>query len=53
MLHPRCELLGKGMETWDYTRDHPMKDCIDAFRYSLKDYIFRLGQSGGTVVRFR
>ena len=53
MLHPRCDLLGKGMETWDYTRDHPMKDCIDAFRYSLKDYIFRLGQSGGTVVRFR
>ena len=53
MLHPRCDLLGKGMETWDYTRDHPMKDCIDAFRYSLKDYIFRLGQNGGTVVRFR
>lgn len=53
MLHPRCDLLGKGMETWDYTRDHPLKDVIDGFRYSLKDYIFRLGQSGGTVVRFR
>ena len=53
MLHPRCELLAKGFEQWDYTRDHPLKDVLDATRYSLKDYIFRLGSNVGTVVRFR
>ena len=53
MLHPRCELLAKGFEQWDYTRDHPLKDVLDALRYSLKDYIFRLGNNAGTVVRFR
>jgi hypothetical protein len=53
MLHPRCALLATAFETWDYSRDHPLKDCADAFRYSLKDYIFRLGHGRGTVVRFR
>jgi hypothetical protein len=52
MLHPRCSLLADAFEQWDYTRDHPLKDCADAFRYSLKDYIFRLG-GRGQVVRFR
>ena len=53
MLHPRCELLAKGFEQWDYTRDHALKDVLDSLRYSLKDYIFRLGSNVGTVVRFR
>jgi phage terminase large subunit-like protein len=54
ILHPRCEVLATGFEQWDYTRDHPLKDILDAFRYSLKDFIFRYGSGhSGTVVRFR
>ena len=40
MFHPRCEVLTRALTTWDYSRTHPMKDVIDAFRYSLKPYAF-------------
>lgn len=39
-ISPRCEKLAKGLETWDYTKTHPLKDPIDAFRYALKPFIF-------------
>jgi len=53
VLHPRCELMAKALETWDYTRDHPLKDAIDAWRYSVKDYIFRPNAIARNTVRFR
>jgi hypothetical protein len=51
LLHPRCELLARALESWDYTRDHPLKDVIDAWRYGLKDWIFRLGARPHVTVR--
>jgi hypothetical protein len=53
VIHPRCELMAKALETWDYTRDHPLKDSIDAWRYSVKDFIFRPGSIARNTVRFR
>jgi phage terminase large subunit-like protein len=51
VLHPRCDLLARALESWDYTRDHPLKDVIDAWRYGLKDWIFRLGARPHVTVR--
>lgn len=48
VIHPRCEALARALETWDYTRDHPGKDQIDALRYALKDWIFGAGRGGET-----
>jgi hypothetical protein len=45
--------MAKAWETWDYTRDHPLKDTIDAWRYSVKDFIFRPGSIARNTVRFR
>jgi phage terminase large subunit-like protein len=53
LVHPRCEVLARALETWDYTRMHPGKDVIDALRYALKDYVFRLADRPRTTVRFR
>ena len=53
VIHPRCELMAKALETWDYTRDHPLKDSIDAWRYSVKVFIFRPGSIARNTVRFR
>ncbi len=53
VIRSRCELVARGMETWDYTRDHPLKDVLDALRYGLKDWIFRLGDRPRVQVRFR
>lgn len=53
VVHPRCELMARGFETWDFTVVHPLKDCIDSLRYSLRDYIFRLGDRTRVNVRFR
>ena len=39
-VNPKCERLIQGIETWDYTTQHPTKDIIDALRYSLKGYVF-------------
>lgn len=41
MIHPRCERHIEGFESWDYTRDHPYKDVLDAQRYGLKPAIFQ------------
>lgn len=51
LLHARCEALAQALETWDYRRDHPAKDRIDALRYALKPWIFPRGRAGGTIVR--
>jgi hypothetical protein len=51
LLHPRCETLAQALETWDYGREHPAKDRIDALRYALKPFIFPRGGQGATVVR--
>jgi phage terminase large subunit-like protein len=52
LLRARCDVLARAIETWDYTRDHPGKDVIDALRYGLKDYIFRLDRRPRVQVRF-
>ncbi len=44
-VHSRCSRLLEGLDKWDYTTSHPLKDIIDALRYSLKDYIFSKAQS--------
>ena len=40
MVHPRCVRHIEGFQSWDYTRDHPHKDVLDAQRYALKTVIF-------------
>ena len=40
MVHPRCVRHIEGFQSWDYTRDHPHKDVLDAQRYALKTAIF-------------
>lgn len=52
MVHPRCETLIRGLEQWDYTDKHPLKDVVDAARYAAKPFIFPGGGSG-PVVRTR
>lgn len=49
ILHPRAELMAKAFETWDYDAKHPMKDIIDALRYSLKPFIFTTTVSTATL----
>ncbi len=50
LIHPRCARLADAFEKWDYSRQSPYKDIIDAARYSLKPWIFpRGGRYGGTV----
>jgi phage terminase large subunit-like protein len=49
IVHPRCSLLIDAIETWDYGRDHPGKDRIDAVRYALKPFIFPRHLSAATV----
>jgi phage terminase large subunit-like protein len=51
LMHPRCEPLAEAFETWDYRRDHPAKDRIDALRYGLKSYIFPRGTRSATLLR--
>lgn len=51
MIHPRCKNTIKGMETWDYTKDHPFKDILDAQRYALKPWAFSRPGSPGVTVR--
>ena len=51
MIHPRCTHLTKGLQTWDFTIDHPYKDVIDALRYALKRLIFPGGGSSHVSVR--
>lgn len=38
LIHPSCRLLADGLERWDYTRDHPLKDIVDGLRYAVKPY---------------
>lgn len=38
-VHPQCERIVTALESWDYTKQHPMKDVIDAVRYALKPWI--------------
>ena len=49
ILSPRAAALADAFETWDYGRDHPAKDRIDALRYALKMYIFPRGRQGAVV----
>lgn len=51
MVHPRCAVIIKGFETWDYTATHPYKDGIDALRYALKLHIFSRGGHAAPTVR--
>ena len=51
MVHPRCKHTIKGLETWDYTKDHPYKDVLDAVRYALKPWVFSRPGSPGVTVR--
>jgi len=39
-VDPRCKRLIKALEEWDYSSTNPLKDVIDALRYSLKHYIY-------------
>jgi phage terminase large subunit-like protein len=36
-VHPRCRVLAKALQEWDYGDRHPMKDILDAWMYGLKD----------------
>jgi len=49
VVHPRCELLIRALQTWDYDPKHPLKDVIDANRYSLKPWIFTSTVSSVTL----
>lgn len=46
----RCEVLIKGLETWDYSKMHPYKDAIDACRYALKPFIFPRSRASGVEI---
>lgn len=52
VIHPRCTLLVEALETWDYRRDHPAKDRIDALRYSLRPWVHERRMSA-TAIRVR
>jgi phage terminase large subunit-like protein len=51
-VHPRCKLITKAFETWDYSRMHPLKDVLDAVRYALKPWIFPANRATGATVVF-
>jgi len=51
IVHPRCPLLVDALATWDYRREHPAKDRIDALRYALRPWIHPRGRGAATVVR--
>jgi hypothetical protein len=53
MVHPRCTRTIEALQAWDYTRDHPMKDILDAQRYALKPFIFTAGEKSAMTVRMR
>lgn len=53
MVHPRCEALIRGFETWDYSKLHPSKDCLDSARYGLLPFIFAHGAPDGPGVVVR
>ena len=38
-VHPRCERLIVGFETWDYDPKADVKDVLDALRYALRDFV--------------
>ena len=48
-VHARCKRLIEGLTTWDYKRDHPLKDVVDACRYSLKPWAFPVAQAPARV----
>lgn len=50
VVHPRCSVLIKGLATWDYSNDHPLKDVVDALRYSLRNFVFSYGRSSNAKV---
>ena len=50
LVHPRCEATIKGYETWDYSKLHPSKDCLDARRYSLHPFIFANVSTSGVAI---
>ena len=51
IIHPRCSLLIAAIGEWDYRREHPAKDRIDALRYALRPWIHPRGRQSNTVVR--
>ena len=51
-VHARCKTLVEGLSTWNYDRKHPLKDIVDACRYSLKPWAFPTAQ-GPVKVRVR
>ena len=51
MVHPRAASIAEAFETWDYSKDHPAKDRLDAVRYALKSYIFPRGRRSATLLR--
>jgi phage terminase large subunit-like protein len=51
MVHPRCTNTIKGFGKWDYTKDHPFKDILDAQRYALKPWVFSRPGAPGVTVR--
>lgn len=48
-VHPRCVVLIKGLNTWDYTKTHPYKDILDGWRYGLKPFIFAQDRADVTI----
>lgn len=50
-VHPRAETVAKGLDTWDFSAGHPLKDACDAVRYALKPYIFAAPNAGVAVLR--
>ena len=51
VIDPRCDLMVKAMKSFDGTAKHPLKDVFDAWRYSLKDYIFARPLRPRTILR--
>lgn len=51
-VRPRCVHTIEAFQKWDYSADSKWKDCLDAVRYSCKDYIFARGQPGSVTVQW-
>ena len=51
-VHPRCKRTIESLQKWDY-RDTEWKHIIDAWRYSLKPYIFPKNRSNIVSVQYQ
>jgi len=51
-VNPRCKLLIEALESWDITDPkYELKDCVDALRYALKDFVLPFHAQTNVSVR--